>query len=198
MTSHPYASPLWARWRHLHTSPRCTWFLGNYVHSRHRSVPAVSDSLWRHDQLLWKQILKKQSHFSRNYFAIWQGAQAGAHSFWHHQNWVTTLSEKSSCTRLSPLLSSVIIHCKLKVISLACIPFISAPFYAGGFYIFVEKCHSRNGNSPTFLWMELWPTSLREVGQVYYDLLYSLSLGRGLWIKFSAVQSYQGEYLGHF
>ena len=87
-------------------------------------------------------VSKKIMKVSRNYFVIWQGAQTGASFFVTSSKWVTTLSEKSACIRFSPLLSSVIIHCKLKVFSLACIPFNSAPFYADGFYVFAEKCHS--------------------------------------------------------
>ena len=94
----------------------------------------------------WAKLLHKHSKlkpFSWNYFVIWQGAQTGASFFVTSSEWLTTLSEKSASITFSSLLCPVNIHHKLKDVSLACIPFISVPFYEGGFYIFAEKCHSK-------------------------------------------------------
>ena len=73
---------------------------------------------------------------------LWQVARQVHHSYDVIR--VTTLSEKSASIKFSPLSCWIFIHCQLKFISLACIPFILVPFYADCFYIFNEKCHSKN------------------------------------------------------
>ncbi len=107
---------------------------------------------------------------------------------------ITTLSEKKSVFLFS-VYSLVCIHRNLPSVNITCFNIKLFGFLMENWW----KCWLySNKNSPKFLWMGLWPTSLREVGQVYYDLLCRLSLWRRLCISILEVKINFGGCLHYF